>query len=133
MVDSPPALGTENATRIPRAWIANMFATAHTRPASRQSIGRMRRTKGSPIANTLLAALPRGTYQRLLGGLEPVRLTFGQILYEPGKPIRQVYFPTDSVVSLLTLVEGHMAMEIGLVGRECMLGVPVALGDTASS
>jgi CRP-like cAMP-binding protein len=109
-----------------------MFATEHTRPASRHSIGRMRRSKGTPIANSLLAALPRSTYQRLLGGLEPVRLTFGQILYEPGKPIRQVYFPTDSVVSLLTLVEGHIAMEIGLVGREGMLGVPVALGVKAS-
>jgi len=78
--------------------------------------------------NSLLAALPRREYQRLLGRLEPVTLTFGEILYEPGKPIRHVYFPTDSLVSLLTLVEGHMALEIGLVGREGMLGIPVALG-----
>src|SRR5688572_19311643 len=84
--------------------------------------------KRAPVANSLLAALPRHTYERLLAGFEPVTLVFGQILYEPGKPIRQVYFPTDSLVSLLTLVEGHMALEIGLVGREGMLGVPVALG-----
>jgi len=88
--------------------------------------------KRAPIANSLLAALPHTTYRRLLDGFEPVSLTFGQILYEPGKPIRQVYFPTDSLVSLLTLVEGHMAIEIGLVGREGMLGVPVALGINAS-
>lgn len=81
-----------------------------------------------PIANTLLAALPRKEYQRMLTGLEPVTLTFGEILYEPGKPIRHVYFPSDSLVSLLTLVKGHMALEIGLVGREGMLGIPVALG-----
>ena len=81
-----------------------------------------------PIANRLLAALPRREYQRLLTSLEPVTLTFGEILYEPGKPIRHVYFPSDSLVSLLTLVEGHMALEIGLVGREGMLGIPVALG-----
>jgi len=81
-----------------------------------------------PVANHLLAALPRKDYQRLLTGLEPVTLTFGEVLYEPGKPIRHAYFPTNSLVSLLTLVEGHMALEIGLVGREGMLGIPVALG-----
>ncbi len=81
-----------------------------------------------PVANSLLAALPRKEYQRMLSGLEPVTLTFGEILYEPGKPIRHVYFPCDSLVSLLTLVEGHMPLEIGLVGREGMLGIPVALG-----
>ena len=81
-----------------------------------------------PVANTLLAALPRREYQRLLTGLEPVTLTFGEVLYEPGMPIRHVYFPSDSVVSLLTLVKGHMALEIGLVGREGMLGIPLALG-----
>jgi CRP-like cAMP-binding protein len=81
-----------------------------------------------PVANSLLAALPRREYRRLLTGLEPVTLTFGEVLYEPGKPIRHVYFPCDSLVSLLTLVKGHMALEIGLVGREGMLGIPVALG-----
>lgn len=81
-----------------------------------------------PVANSLLAALPHQEYQRLLRSLEPVTLTFGEVLYQPGTPIRHVYFPTDSLVSLLTLVEGHMALEIGLVGREGMLGIPVALG-----
>ena len=81
-----------------------------------------------PIANRLLAALPPREYQRLLTGLEAVTLTFGEVLYEPGKAIRHVYFPCDSLVSLLTPVEGHMALEIGLVGREGMLGIPLALG-----
>jgi CRP-like cAMP-binding protein len=82
----------------------------------------------APVANRLLAALPSREYRRLLAHLEPVALTFGEILYEPGKPIRHVYFPSDSLVSLLTQVEGHMALEIGLVGREGLLGIPVALG-----
>ena len=81
-----------------------------------------------PIANSLLAALPGKDYQRLLTGLEPVTLTFGEILYEPGKPIRHVYFPSDCLVSLLTLADGHLALEVGMVGREGMLGIPVALG-----
>lgn len=85
-----------------------------------------------PIANALLAALPGKDYQRLLARLEPVTLTFGEVLYRPGEPIRHVYFPTNALVSLLTPVEGHMALEIGLVGREGMLGIPVALGTKDS-
>jgi CRP-like cAMP-binding protein len=84
------------------------------------------------IANTLLAALPRKFYLRLLPHLVPVELRFGDVLYEPGKPIRNVYFPSQSLVSLLTLVEGHLALEVGLVGREGMVGVPLALGIGAS-
>ena len=82
----------------------------------------------TPIANHLLAALPGKEYQRLLADLEPVTLTFGEIVYEPGVPIRHVYFPTDSLVSLLTLADGHLALEVGMVGREGILGIPVALG-----
>jgi len=78
--------------------------------------------------NTLLETLPRAEYRRLRAGLEPVTLTFGEILYQPGQSIRHVYFPCDSLVSLLTVVDGHKAMEIGMVGREGMLGIPVALG-----
>jgi len=85
-----------------------------------------------PAANRLLAALPGKEYRRLLTDLEPVTLSFGEVLYEAGKPIRHVYFPSNSLVSLLTPVEGHKAPEIGLVGREGMLGIPVALGISKS-
>jgi CRP-like cAMP-binding protein len=88
--------------------------------------------KRVPVANNLLAALPRKDRQRLLASLVPVALTFGEILYEPGKAIRYVYFPNDSVVSLLTLVEGHRALEVGLVGCEGMVGIPLALGVNIS-
>lgn len=86
-----------------------------------------------PVANSLLAALPRRQYLRLLAGLEPVTLSFGEVLYEPGQRIRHVYFPNDSLVSLLTLVDGHLALEVGLVGREGMVGIPVVLGVDATS
>jgi len=82
--------------------------------------------------NSLLAALPRKSYLRLLPGLTPVDLAFGEVLYEPGKAIRDVYFPCQSLVSLLTLVEGHLALEVGLVGREGVVGVAVALGIDVS-
>jgi len=84
--------------------------------------------KQSPIVNSLLAALPSMEIQRLADGLEPVTLTFGDVLYEPGEPIRHVYFPNKSLVSLLTLVDGRLALEIGMVGREGMVGTPLALG-----
>lgn len=86
----------------------------------------------APIANSLLAALPYKDYQRLLPGLEQVTLTFGDTIYEPAATIRHVYFPSDSLVSLLTLVEGHLALEVGLIGREGMLGVSLALGVNMS-
>lgn len=86
------------------------------------------------IANHLLAALPRKDYLALLDGLEPVTLTYGSILYEPAQPISHVFFPVDCLVSLLTTVEGgRHAMEVGLVGREGMVGISLALGmDVAS-
>jgi CRP-like cAMP-binding protein len=84
------------------------------------------------IPNRLLAALPLREYRRLLAGLEPVTLTSGEVIYEVGKPIRHVYFPCDSLVSLLTPVDGHMALEVGLIGREGMLGIPLALGVNES-
>ena len=78
--------------------------------------------------NSLLATLPRKEHQRLLSALEPVTITFGDTLYRTGQRIRYVYFPCNSLVSLLTAVDGHMPLEVGLVGREGMLGIPVALG-----
>lgn len=80
------------------------------------------------IGNSLLAALPKKDYQRILPHLEQVSLVFGETMYEPGAQIKHVYFPTDSLISLLTLVEGHLALEVGLIGREGMLGVSLALG-----
>ena len=47
--------------------------------------------------------------------------------------MREVYFPSNCLVSLLTLVEGHRALEVGLVGREGMIGARLALGATRSS
>lgn len=78
--------------------------------------------------NSLLAALPRKEYQLMLPKLQLVILTFGEVLYSPDEAIKHVYFPTNSLVSLLTLVLEHQALEVGMVGREGMLGIPLALG-----
>ena len=81
-----------------------------------------------PVANSLLAALPRIEYERLISGLEPVRLAYGEVLYQPGEPIRHAYFPLDCLVSLLAVVEGRTVLEVGLVGGDGMIGIPLALG-----
>jgi len=83
-------------------------------------------------ANSLLAALPRQAYSALLPRLTPVSLVFGDVLYEPGATIPDVYFPGRSMVSLLTVVDGHAALEVGLVGHEGMVGIPLALGVAVS-
>ena len=80
------------------------------------------------IPNNLLAALPRKAYEQLLPALAPDTLKFGDVLYEAGKPMRHVYFPEEGLVSLLTLIEGRLALEVGMVGREGMVGVALALG-----
>jgi len=82
--------------------------------------------------NHLLAALPRKDYRRLLPVLEPVKLTFGETLYESQSQIREVYFPNDCFVSMLTTVDEDKAAEVGLIGSEGMIGVPMALGVAVS-
>jgi CRP-like cAMP-binding protein len=81
-----------------------------------------------PVTNSLLAAMPSEDYQLLLVHLQAVTLNFGEVIYPAGEPIRHVYFPTDSLASLLTLVAGHQDLEVGMVGHEGMLGVPLTLG-----
>ena len=92
----------------------------------------MRLAKNSS-PNSVLAALPARAYKALRTGMEMVTLNFGDILYEPGQVIRHVYFPADSLVSLLTLVDKRSALEVGLVGHEGMVGMPLTLGVTTSS
>jgi CRP-like cAMP-binding protein len=84
------------------------------------------------VQNRLLGALPRREYQGLLPILEPVNLIFGEILYESHSQIRHVYFPNDCFVSMLTTVDTGRAAEVGLIGSEGMIGVPMALGVAVS-
>jgi CRP-like cAMP-binding protein len=84
------------------------------------------------VPNHLLGALPRQDYRKLLPALEPVKLAFGEILYESHAQIRHVYFPIDCFVSMLTTVDAGRAAEVGLIGSEGMIGVPMALGVAVS-
>ncbi|MDB5870771.1 MAG: Crp/Fnr family transcriptional regulator [Ramlibacter sp.] len=84
------------------------------------------------ISNLMLAALPKSVYQHILPGLKPIELVLGDVLYEPGEPMRHVYFPDGCVVSLIVVMEKKMALEVALVGRDGMVGVPLALGAKLS-
>ncbi len=79
-------------------------------------------------ANLLLAALPSEEMARLLPALDQVQVETGDVLCEPGDPIRHVLFPNDCLISLMGVAEGRMTLEVGQVGREGMLGATVALG-----
>ena len=80
------------------------------------------------IKNQLLAALVNSEYQHLVPHLEPVELVLGDVIYFQGGNIEHVYFPETSAVSLLSTMESGSTTEVGLVGREGMLGLTVFLG-----
>lgn len=82
----------------------------------------------APVENHLIELLPRKDRVRLLAVCEPVELSLAEVLCEPGKPTRYVYFPVESFISLVALVEGSPGVEVGMVGREGMLGAQLVLG-----
>jgi CRP-like cAMP-binding protein len=86
------------------------------------------RSKRPSHGNRLLDALPRAERQRFLAGCELVELALGDTLAKPGKPIRHVYFPCESYISIVTEMGGKRGLEVALVGNEGMLGMSMVLG-----
>ena len=82
-----------------------------------------------PIANSLIAGLPRQEQRRLLAACEPTELAFGVTLFRPGEPLREAIFPLSACVSLAASVGGHPPLDMVLVGSEGMLGLSLALGN----
>lgn len=83
----------------------------------------------TPTANRLLAALPANEFKRIEPKLEKVDLTFGTQIFDRGETIEHVYFPISTITTLLAVAGEDMTLEIGLVGPEGILGLPVVLGD----
>jgi len=81
-----------------------------------------------PEQNLLLAKLPANDRARLLPDLEHVHLKLRQPVYESGKEQSHVYFPTDSVISLLDTTEEGWSTEIAVVGNDGLLGVVLLMG-----
>jgi Crp-like helix-turn-helix domain len=82
----------------------------------------------SNTQNHLIELLPTKARLRLLQICEPVELEMAQVLSEVASPTRYVYFPTHSFISLVTPIKGTPMLEVGMVGREGMLGTQLALG-----
>ncbi len=82
----------------------------------------------NPLANQLLAALPKEVYEELLPHLEPMSFSLGEVVYESGGQMTHVYFPTSSIISLLYLMANGATAEIGVVGYEGVVGVALFLG-----
>ena len=86
----------------------------------------------TPDQNHLIERLPKRERARLLTLCEPVQLVLSEVLCEAGAPLRHVYFPTESFISLVAQVDQHPGLEVGMVGREGMVGSQLVLGLAAS-
>jgi CRP-like cAMP-binding protein len=81
-----------------------------------------------PIENELITRLPAKSRLSLMKICEPVALTMAEVLSDGGEPIRYVYFPIEGYISLVTRLDGKPVLEVGMVGREGMIGAQMALG-----
>lgn len=85
-----------------------------------------------PRSNRILSATPREEYERLFPRLENVELRREEVLHRAGEHIAYVYFPYSGTISVAVQMEDGDQAEVGVVGREGMLGLPLVLGtDTA--
>ncbi|MCW3481079.1 Crp/Fnr family transcriptional regulator [Neisseriaceae bacterium JH1-16] len=85
-----------------------------------------------PLQNHLLAALPADVLERIHPYLELVPLPLGKVLYESGDALHYVFFPTDSIVSLLYVMESGSSAEISVVGNEGLVGIAVFMGGEST-
>ena len=81
-----------------------------------------------PRSNHILNALPEAEAARLFPQLKLVELPLGMSVYEAGDVQRYMYFPTDSIVSLLYVLENGASAEIAIVGNEGVIGVSLFMG-----
>ncbi len=82
----------------------------------------------APAANALLASLPPEEYARIAPHLQSVSLPLGWALYEAGDSMRHAYFPTEGIVSLLSVMEDGSSAEIALTGNEGLVGISLFMG-----
>ncbi|MFN2493569.1 MAG: Crp/Fnr family transcriptional regulator [Pyrinomonadaceae bacterium] len=88
--------------------------------------------RSSQMDNHLLAALPQKEYQRLRPHLKEIPLLFEDVLYQADSTISDVFFPGSGIISLLAGVKERGTIEVGMVGREGMVGLPIFMGVKAS-
>lgn len=85
-------------------------------------------SKQGPVKNRILAGLSAKDLRRVEPNLERVVLRANESTFEPGEPIRHVYFPEDALISLVANLEDGRGSEVSLAGPEGMVGLSAALG-----
>ncbi|MDR3387613.1 MAG: Crp/Fnr family transcriptional regulator, partial [Rudaea sp.] len=83
--------------------------------------------------NDLLSALPDVARARWLPHMQSVDLPLGTVLYEPGRALTHVYFPTTSIVSLLYVMEDGASAEIAVVGHDGIVGISLFMGGESTT
>jgi len=86
-----------------------------------------------PKQNQILDALSPAARERLLPHLQIEVLPLGMVLYESGDMLRHIYFPTDSIVSLLYVMEDGASAEIAVVGNDGAIGVALFMGGETTT
>jgi len=86
-------------------------------------------TSYSPLKNDLLAALPSAEYERLLPHLKHVSLNLKDILCQAGDSMKYAYFPLSGMISMLSILVDGANVEVGVIGHDGMLGLPIFLGS----
>jgi CRP-like cAMP-binding protein len=105
------------------------FAVRAEKPASNSGV---RDADGREIGNLILRSLPRAESAQIFSSLEFVRLKLRQVLHESGETIRSVYFLNDGMGSVLTVQPDGKSVEVGLIGKEGVVGLPVIFGFKTS-
>jgi CRP-like cAMP-binding protein len=81
-----------------------------------------------PAQNDLLRSLSVAEFKRLAPHLEPFPMPLGHVIYESGRILDHVYFPTSAIVSLLYVMEDGASAEIAVVGHEGVVGISLFMG-----
>lgn len=109
---------------------SDSFSKYQVRQIKAESYQDMLKSKKGPIPieNGLIQALPPAELQGLMPHLESVDLAQGQVLYEPFEPISHVYFPINSLISLISLGEDGASLEVGMMDSEGAAGLLALIG-----
>jgi CRP-like cAMP-binding protein len=87
---------------------------------------------GKEVSNFILRSIPQNEYSLLFPSMEFVRLKLHQVLHETGETIRSVYFLNDGLASVLTVQPDGKSVEVGLIGKEGFVGLPIIFGFKTS-
>ncbi|HEV2717555.1 MAG TPA: Crp/Fnr family transcriptional regulator [Terriglobales bacterium] len=83
---------------------------------------------GKAVRNVILLAMPDEEYDLIRPHLELIEFSRHHVMHEQGEKIEFAYFPNEGMVSLVILAKGGKSVEVGLVGKEGMIGTPLAVG-----